>query len=143
MTVEKEFLTQLGAARLLQEMLTCSGAICRSPAAAWCPPTDVFQTADTVVVKMEIPGCRPEHLRIQANPLAVLIQGYREDRDRRRKVRVAQMELCYGEFVRVIELPCPVNARKAKSAYDGAMLEVTLPKSAKRGKLDVIVSIKL
>lgn len=143
MTTEDELLRQLRTARLLHQTLNCPGPSCRSPVGAWCPPTDVFETAEAVVVKMEIPACRPEHLHIQASPSALLVQGVREDRDRQRKVRVAQMELCYGRFVRVIELPCPIKARQARAAYDGAMLEITLPKAARRAPRDLVVRIQL
>ena len=51
------------------------------------------------------------------------------------------LEIYYGAFTRMVEFPCPVDARRARVRYDGAMLEMVLPKLRRRPKLSVIVSI--
>jgi HSP20 family molecular chaperone IbpA len=36
------------------------------PASEWCPPTDVFEARDQLVVVVEVPGLTPEALRVSS-----------------------------------------------------------------------------
>ena len=143
MSLERDFMTMLGSARVMQQMLNSAGSVARPSSSGWSPPTDVFETDDAVVVKMEVPHVSRPDLRIQICPTAICVQGRRVDGERGAKTRVLQMEINYGAFHRIVDLPVPIRVRQARARYDGAMLEVVLPKAVRRPKVGMIVTIEL
>ncbi len=59
MSIEREFLSMLGAARAMQELLNFERPLSGSGSGVWNPPTDVFETSEAVVVQMEVPRASP------------------------------------------------------------------------------------
>src|ERR1041384_6747886 len=78
---------------------------------AWTPNTDVYETADHLVVKMEIAGIDKDDLEITLNDRLLLVRGYRKDPCRQRQHRCSfrQMEIDYGYFERRIVIPRSVE----------------------------------
>ena len=98
---------------------------------SWQPPTDVYETNDAVVVRMEIPGVDPASLDIHLDGDALTIQGVRADCTRHRKVAVQQMEIHCGHFKRSILLRCPVQHEGAAAEYHSGFLTIVLPRARK------------
>jgi HSP20 family protein len=97
----------------------------RSP--LWRPPTDVFETEDAIVVRVEIAGMRDEDFTIQLDGQFLSIHGVRQDAALRRAYQ--QMEIRFGEFSIEMELPAPVVVRQVEAVYDNGFLMVSLPKA--------------
>jgi len=93
----------------------------------WRPPTDVFETDEHVIIRVEIAGMREEDFVISLEDRLVTIRGTRLDINERRAYH--QLEIPFGEFSTEIELPCPVETEKATAAYQDGLLRVTLPKA--------------
>ena len=72
----------------------------------WRPPTDVYETDDTIVVRMEIAGMNDADFTVILEDRFLLIRGVRSDTLERRAYQ--QMEIPFGEFVSEIGLPGPV-----------------------------------
>ena len=74
---------------------------------AWTPNTDVYETPDHLVVKVEIAGINKDDLEITVNDRLLLVRGYRKDPCRQRQHRCSfrQMEVDYGYFERRIVIP--------------------------------------
>ena len=97
-----------------------------SRAHIWRPPTDVYETEDTVVVRVEIAGLRDEDFTISIAGRSLTIRGMRQDIAERRAYH--QMEIFFGEFLSEVELPCGVIAENATAEYDTGFLRLWLPK---------------
>ena len=97
----------------------------RSP--LWRPPTDVYETDDAVVVRVEVAGMREEDIAIELVGRSLSIRGSRPDTSTRRAYH--QMEIRFGEFSIEMELPVPVASEQVAAAYNNGFLIVTLPKS--------------
>jgi HSP20 family protein len=114
----------------LSEMRASSGEparwrlIVRTP--AWRPPTDVFETEETFVVRVEIAGMKEEDFLIELDQNTLSIHGIRSDLPERRAYH--QMEIYFGEFNIETELPGPVIASQVQAGYQDGFLRVTLPK---------------
>jgi len=93
----------------------------------WKPLTDVYETEGSVVVKMEIAGLRDEDLEVAVQGNFLLVSGSRLDSSERRAYH--QMEIPFGKFEIVIDLPLPVDMENAGAEYKDGFLTVTLPKS--------------
>jgi len=93
----------------------------------WCPPTDVYETDDAIVARMEIAGMRDEDFEVSVENNTLHIVGDRSDFPERRAYH--QMEIRFGKFAVTISLPKPVDVEKASAEYQDGFLVVHLPKS--------------
>jgi HSP20 family protein len=93
---------------------------------AWRPPTDIFETEEKFVVRVEIAGMKDSQFSITVNNNTLGIQGVREDIHERRAFH--QMEIHYGEFSIEVEFPIQVDVERVEAEYSDGFLRVTLPK---------------
>ncbi len=92
---------------------------------AWRPPTDVFETEDTIIVRVEVAGMREADFTISLVERTLTIRGIRQDTTERRAYH--QMEIAFGEFHTEVELPHLVLADKVEATYGDGFLRITLP----------------
>ena|SRR5215208_994974 len=101
----------------------------------WSPPTDVYETEDNYVIKVEIAGMRDEDFEVAFENNILMISGYRSDLNERRAYH--QMEIRFGRFELAVEIPNTVNMENATAEYKDGFLRIVLPKSAsKENKVD-------
>jgi len=100
----------------------------RSP--AWRPPTDVFETESTIVVRVEIAGMREEDFSIELNGRNLTVRGSRQDMPERRAFH--QMEIYFGEFAIELELPNYIETDQVQAVYSDGFLRIHLPKARPR-----------
>jgi HSP20 family molecular chaperone IbpA len=92
----------------------------------WRPPTDMFETETSVIVKVEVAGVRDEDIEVAVRGKLLSVNGIRSDSAERRAYH--QMEIPYGKFSVDIELPVAVNIDNATAEYKGGFLIIHLPK---------------
>lgn len=92
----------------------------------WRPPTDVYETEEHVIVKMEIAGMRDEDLEVTVQDDLLLVSGSRSDTTERKAYH--QMEIPFGKFSVGIELPVRVDTDRATAEYKDGFLTIQLPK---------------
>ena len=93
------------------------------------PPTDIYQTAEAIVVRVEIAGMSAEQisLSLDDNSGRLTISGVREDPAGEEPRRYVNVEIDCGEFVRTVQLPRPVQTESAQASYDRGFLVIRLP----------------
>lgn len=92
----------------------------------WRPATDVYETEDTVVVRVEIAGMKEEDFSISLTGRVLTVRGNRPDVFERRAYH--QMEIFFGEFSTEIELPTPVLSDEVMAEYIAGFLRLVFPK---------------
>jgi len=92
----------------------------------WRPPTDVYETEENVVVKMEIAGMRDEDLEVVVQGNLLLISGSRSDSTERKAYH--QMEIPFGKFSVGVDLPVRVNTDNATAEYKDGFLIIQFSK---------------
>jgi HSP20 family protein len=93
---------------------------------AWSPPTDVYETDASFVVRVEVAGMHISDFTINIEDNFIVISGSRCEPPERRAYR--QMEIRFGEFSTAVELPLGVDVSKAESDYIDGFLTIILPK---------------
>jgi len=93
----------------------------------WGPPTDLFESEEALVVRVEIAGMKEEDFEVALENNVLLIAGTRSDSPERRAYH--QMEIRFGKFATSVALPAPVDAESARAEYKDGFLTVTLPKA--------------
>jgi len=97
---------------------------------AWRPPTDVYETDNTIVVRVEIPGMQEDDFLIELNGRMLTVRGVRQDTPERRAYH--QMEIHFGEISLEIELPYHIETDQVEALYQNGFLRIVLPKARPR-----------
>jgi len=92
----------------------------------WRPQTDVYETSENVVARIEVAGLRDEDVEAVVQDNLLLVRGERLDTSERRAYH--QMEIPFGKFIVEIELPVSVITDGASAEYKDGFLTITLPK---------------
>lgn len=96
----------------------------------WRPPTDVYETDDCVVVKVEIAGMEREDFSIVLDAKRLIIGGVRHDPAA--KLGYQQMEIFYGQFETDVHLLRAIDEEGIEATYQDGFLLVRLPKAQSR-----------
>jgi HSP20 family protein len=93
----------------------------------WVPNTDVYSTDTGLVVKVELPGMKSENLEITVEGSRLRIAGNRPDCCRAPNCSFLVMEINYGPFETVLDLPTGFDLSQAKAVYVNGFLRVDVP----------------
>jgi len=103
----------------------------------WRPPTDVYETDTSAVVKVEIAGVEKENVEISFANRILTVTGTR--RDPTDKLAYQQMEIKYGGFRTDVFLPWTVKKGDIEASYEDGFLVIILPKATDRQKVPITV----
>jgi HSP20 family protein len=95
----------------------------------WIPNTDVYVTEDSLIIKVELAGMQPEHLELSFDGNRLMISGQRPDGCRAPKCKFLVMEINYGPFECVIEIPPGYDVGRARAQYNNGFLRVDVPQA--------------
>jgi len=111
-----------------------------SRGANWVPNTDVYETDRGLVVKAELAGMHNEDLELTVEGNRLRISGNRTDGCRTAKASFRVMEINYGPFETILEIPPGYDLAHAKAAYLNGFLRIDVPlleRSSKTTKVPV------
>lgn len=97
------------------------------------PPTDVYETPDTVVIVLEIAGMNPEQIQVEFSEKILRVSGQRRDKHLRAMCHC--LEIQYGEFTSEVYLPGDYGLDEIQAEYLDGFLTITLPKRGHEPKL--------
>jgi HSP20 family protein len=92
----------------------------------WSPPTDVYETEENLVVKVEVAGVREDDFEVSVEDQVLIIRGSRPDTGERRAYH--QMEIRFGKFEISFGLPTGIDLDNASAEYKDGFLSVVFPK---------------
>ncbi len=109
---------------------------------AWMPAVDVIEQEDSISVRAELPGIRPEDLDISIQGSTLTICGEKKEEREEKEENYRRMERRYGNFRRLIALPADVDPESTEATYRDGVLNVTVCKTeqAKPRKVKVNVA---
>ncbi len=95
----------------------------------WVPNTDVYVADGNLVIKVELAGMKQEDLELTSSGNRLMISGHRPDGCRAPKCKFLVMEINYGSFESVIELPPGYDLSQAQATYQNGFLRIDVPQS--------------
>jgi HSP20 family protein len=107
----------------------------------WVPNTDVYVTDGGLVIKVELAGMRREDLELTVEGNRLTISGHRPDGCRAPKCTFLVMEINYGAFESIIELPPGYDLSQAKAAYQNGFLRIDVPEQSQSPQKSHPVSV--
>ncbi len=109
--------------------------------ASWVPAVDIFEQPDAIRITAEVPGVKPEDVKISLENNVLTIRGTKEQVAAEHTERVHRYERTYGTFERSFALPATVDAGGIKASYEHGILTVTLPKVEKAKPREIEVQV--
>ncbi|MEW5806109.1 MAG: Hsp20/alpha crystallin family protein [Acidobacteriota bacterium] len=107
--------------------------------AMWTPRMDVYEDADSLVMKAEMPGINKDEIEINVDNGILTISGEKKRAKEVEEKNAYRLERCYGKFSRSFSLPSSVDTSTVKANYKDGVLEITLLKTeqAKPKKISI------
>lgn len=92
------------------------------------PLLDVYETADSHVVEVDLPGFSVSDFAVGIAGSSIRIEGVK----RQEKTEMAMNYIClernFGRFSRAVELPQQFDANGTKAKYERGVLTITSPR---------------
>jgi HSP20 family protein len=97
------------------------------PGNVWSPAIEVSEREGNYVVHAELPGLKPEDVKVEIGEQGLVIEGERKFNKETNEGGVRRTERQYGRFYRNIPLPDGVNPEQVKANFQDGVLEVQIP----------------
>ncbi len=92
------------------------------------PLIDVFDTAESHVVEIELPGFAMEDISLSICCNALIVEGTKREVAKGNEVNYIRLERHFGRFFRAIEIPPSVDVEQVSARYEKGVLAVSFPK---------------
>ncbi len=106
-----------------------SGALATFGEARAVPALDVYQTDSEIVVKLALPGVKPEEVNIDITGDTLTIKGESKAKQEIKKEDYLYQERRYGAFSRSVVLPAGLKSDKAEAVMEDGVLTLSIPKA--------------
>jgi HSP20 family protein len=93
---------------------------------AWHPATDLFETPDEYLIKVEIAGMNETDFNVCVEDNTVLISGERPLVNPEGAFH--RLEIPYGEFNTMVDIPHDIDQDNIQATYRNGFLMIRLPK---------------
>jgi HSP20 family protein len=93
----------------------------------WFPAIEVAEQNGQLQVHAELPGIKPEDVKVEVTNDSLILRGERKSENEQRSGGTYRSERRYGEFYREIPLPQGVSPEDAKAQFRNGVLEITVP----------------
>ena len=100
---------------------------------SWVPLADVYETSETFVVQIELPGVDEEDVEIKVDGDLLEVRGERRAGALGRPESFHRMERSYGPFVRTIQLSQDVDPERVVAQFRDGLLRLELAKPSRGG----------
>lgn len=92
-------------------------------------PVDVYETDEQVVVKVTVPGVKPEDIDVTITGDLLTVKGEYRSEEQSEKRNYLRQERRYGSFSRQVSLPVGVNTDKVAAVFEQGVLTLEMPKT--------------
>ncbi|HSQ37329.1 MAG TPA: Hsp20/alpha crystallin family protein [Acidimicrobiia bacterium] len=99
-----------------------------TPATTWAPRIDAFDRETELVIRVEVPGVKPENVDITMEDRTLTITGKREFEETTEQAGYHRREIYTGEFRRTLVLPEGLNAEEITAKAEDGILSVVVPR---------------
>ena len=107
---------------------------------AWTPAIDVVRENGNLVVRADIPGIKPEEVKIEVEDDILTVSGEHEESKEEKDKNYVRRERRYGSFRRSMALPPGVEAKNIEAKTHDGVVEVTIPLPKKAEKETVTIT---
>jgi HSP20 family protein len=114
--------------RLLSDFSRLHTPLLLGKESVWRPFTDVYETEDEYVIRMEIAGMDPEDFSVTLHNRVFTIRGVRRDPPPGAQRHFHKMEISVGPFERNVEIPPNISISGTEAHYENGYLLIKISK---------------
>ena len=108
----------------------------------WQPSVDIYETADSIVIKAELPDVDQKDIDVRIEENTLTLRGERRHDDEVKKENYHRIERFFGTFQRSFSLPTTVDQENVDAVCDKGVLTITLPKKEETRPKQINIAVK-
>ena len=97
-------------------------------AASFVPAVDIYEDAQKVMLKLEVPGIDQKDLDVRVENHKLTVKGERKFEKEEKEENFHRIERRYGSFYRDFTLPSTVDTESVAANYNAGVLKLELKK---------------
>ncbi|MGD0736628.1 MAG: Hsp20/alpha crystallin family protein [Terracidiphilus sp.] len=109
--------------------------------ASFVPAVDIYEDAQKVVLKLEVPGIEEKDLDVRVENHTLTVKGERKFEAEEKEQNFHRIERRYGSFYRAFTLPSTVDTENVKAAYTAGVLKLELAKKAEAQPKQIKINV--
>jgi len=117
------------------------GAAANGDRSRWLPAMDLLERENEYVLRVDLPGVKPEDVKVELQNDVLTISGERHAEHEERKEGAYRLERGYGRFTRSLTLPEGVDPAKIAARLENGVLEVIVPKPEERKPQRIAIDV--
>jgi HSP20 family protein len=110
-------------------------------ATGFVPAVDIYEDAQKVVLKLEVPGIEEKDLDIRVENHTLTVKGERKFEAEEKEQNFHRIERRYGSFFRAFTLPSTVDAEHVQASYNNGVLKLELAKKAEAQPKQIKINV--
>lgn len=104
------------------------------------PAVDVYEDAQKIVLKLDVPGIRQEDIDVRLENQTLTVKGERKFEKEEKEENFHRIERRYGSFIRVFTLPQTADMEKVSADYKDGVLQIEIAKKSEAQPKQIKVS---
>jgi len=109
--------------------------------ASFVPAVDIYEDAEKVVLKLEVPGIEEKDLDVRVENHTLTVKGERKFEKEEKEENFHRIERRYGSFYRAFTLPSTVDTENVAAKYNAGVLKLELKKKPEAQPKQIKVNI--
>lgn len=109
--------------------------------ASFVPAVDIYEDAEKVVLKLEVPGIEEKDLDVRVENNTLTVKGERKFEKEEKQENFHRIERSYGSFYRAFTLPSTVDTENVQANYQAGVLKLELKKKAEAQPKQIKVNL--
>jgi HSP20 family protein len=106
---------------------------------AFRPAVDVYEAGDDVHIDVELPGVKPDEIKVNIEGDVLTISGERKRENGAKKEGYQRVERTYGAFSRAFSLGQDVDPESIDAKFDNGVLRLSLRKRVASKRREIAV----
>jgi HSP20 family protein len=115
--------------RIMETTFREAGTQGREPIVLWQPVADVYETPESYVIQVELPGVARDAVHLEVQDQRLRLMGERRMEKDASGSAYQVLERSYGPFSREFNLPEGVDPAKISAIYQDGLLTIVIAKS--------------
>src|SRR5258708_34767962 len=110
--------------------------------ASFVPAVDIYEDAQKVTLKLEVPGIEEKDLDVRVENHTLKVKGERKFEKEEKEENFHRIERRYGSFFRAFTLPTTVDTETLRASYNARALILELKKKAEAQPKQIKVNVE-
>jgi HSP20 family protein len=110
-------------------------------AVGFVPPVDIYEDAQNVVLKLEVPGIDQKDLDVRIEDRTLTVKGERKFEAEEQEQNFHRIERHYGTFYRAFTLPTTVDTESVAASYNAGVLKLELTKKPEAQPKQIAIKV--